>query len=340
MTSRRRAPLLAALLLAATAVAQDAGAPQEPRTPQNPFHPFDQAKFELLAEKLGASPAQRETFALQIVELGVTRAADNLIRAAVPAFDAAVRMAENGDPAAALELTKVLAGTSDLLLQAHVRYHLARVFLDSDDPERAIEVLNDYLRLDINVSPLDAEAAFFYPQALAEIPAPELALPRFRAFLQWFPDASERFRSAAHQRILEIERQKESRLHQLADGMKKTTRDLRNKKTDKPVQTDQEKYLEELDELIEMYQEMEKQSSGPPSGNGPSQAPAGNSALPEGEGSVGKLEHRPSLADRWGNMRDVERKKIEADVQRGLPPQYRKMLEEYYKKLGRAPGNQ
>lgn len=336
---------LAALSLIGVLAAQEA----EPQGPvalppaqdvQNPFRPFDQEKFEQLAKRLGATDQQRQAFAAKIAEVGVGRAGDDLVRAAVPAFDAAVKLREANDPAAALELTKVLASTSDVLLQAHVRYHLARLFLDSDDPERAVDVLNDYLRQNVNVSPLDAETVFFYAQALAEIPLPDLALPRFRAFLQWFPDASERLRSAAHQQVLEIERQSESRLHQLADGMKKTTRDLKKQKTDKPVQLDQEKYIEELDELIEMYEEMERQSSGAPSGNGPSQAPASNSQLVEGDGSTGTLNHRPSLADRWGNMRDVDRKKIEADVQRGLPPRYRKMLEEYYKRLGRASGNQ
>lgn len=335
--------LLAVAALVSPLAAQQSDAPasssqQQPEV-KSPFTPFDRTKFEATAQRLGATPEHLATFASQVAELGLSRAADDLLRAAVPTFDAAVKHHEENDPAAALELTKVLAATNEPVLRAHVRYHLARVFLDSDDPDRAVQVLNDYLRDDINVSPLDPEVAFFYSQALAEIPAPDHALPRFKAFLKWFPDASERLRSAAHQRILEIERQKESRLHQLADGMKKTTRDLKKQKTDKPVQTDQEKYLEELDELIEMYEQMEKQSSGPASGNQQSSNPAASSALPEGDGKVGTLNNKPSLADRWGNMRDADRKKIEADVQRGLPPQYRKMLEEYYKKLGTAEGN-
>ncbi|HEX6812267.1 MAG TPA: hypothetical protein VF384_11635 [Planctomycetota bacterium] len=334
--------LLAGAVIATLAGAQGEAAapalPQEPAAPvvKNPFQPFDRARFEAAAKKLGANDAQLQTFAAQIKELGLTRAADNLLRASAPAFDAAVKRHEASDPAAALELTKVLAATTDPLLQAHVRYHLARVFLDSDDPERSIGILNEYLSQNINLSPLDAEAAFFYAQSLAELPRVDDAIPRFRAFLQWFPDASERFRAAAHQQVRELERQRESRLHQLADGMKKTTRDLKKQKTDKPVQVDQEKYIEELDQLIEMYEEMEKQSTGPASGNGPSSNPAGSSALPEGDGSVGELQKRPTLADRWGDMKDRDREKIEAAVQKGLPPQYQKMLEEYYKKLGKA----
>ena len=303
---------------------------------QSPFKPFDQARFEKAARDFGATALQLKTFGEEVEEIGAARAGDDLLRKALPKFDEAVLAAEDQDPKAALLLAKVLVETKSPLLQAHVRYHMARLFLSSDDPERAIEVLNEYFGKNLNHSPLDGEAAYFYAQALAEVPMIDDAIPRFRAFLAWFPNASERLRSAAHQRLLELELQKESRLHMLADGMKKTTRDLRKQKTDKPVQLDQEAYLEELDQLIEMFQEKEKQSTGPASGNGPSSSPAASSALPGGDGSVGKLNNKPSLADRWGDMRDSERKKIMADVQNTMPPQYQKMLEEYYKKLGKA----
>jgi len=303
---------------------------------QNPFKPFDQSRFEEATRELGATKLQVKTFVEEVEEVGAARAADDLMRKIFDEFDVAVTAAEDNDPKAALLLAQVLVNAKSPLLQAHVRYHLARLFLASDDPERAIEILNEYLGQNINHTPLDGEAAYFYAQSLAEVPMIDAAIPRFHAFLAWFPQASERLRSAAHQRILELEHQQESRLHMLADGMKKTTRDLRKKKTDKPVQLDQESYLEELDELIEMFQEMEKQSSGPASGLGPSNSPAASSSLPGGEGKVGNLNKRPSLADRWDFMRDSDRKKIMADVQNTMPPQYQKMLEDYYKKLGKA----
>ena len=321
-----------------TVLCAQVGETGAPQVVASPFKPFDRARFEAAAQTLGATAQQVEQFGKQVAELGISRAADQLLRTAVPSFDAAVKLQEAADPAAALELTKVLAATENTVLQAHVRYHLSQVFLASDDPERSMEVLNDYLRANVNQSALDAEAAFYYAQSLAEIPLPDLAVPRFRAFLQWFPEASERFRSAAHQRIVELERQQESKLHELADEMKKTKRDLKKQKTDKPVQVDQEHYIEQLNELIEMYEEMEKKSGGPPSGNGPSSNPASNSALPGGEATVGTLTKKPTLADRWGEMKDRDRAKIEAQVQKDLPPQYRKMLEEYYKKLGASGG--
>ncbi len=331
--------LLAGLLpgLGTAQEAQEPAPPQaRPLPPANPFRPFDRAQFEAAAQQLGASAEQVKAFAARADEVGLSRAADDLLRASVPAFHAAVLLHEGGDPAAALELTKVLAAANDPTLRAHVRYHLGRLFLDCDDPEHAAQVLGEYLDQDINRSPLDAEAFFFHAQALAELPLPEPAIAHFEAFLRWFPDAPERFRAAAHQRKGEIERQQESRLHTLADGMKKTTRDLKKQRTGKPTQVDQEHYLEELKRLIEEMEERERQGGGPPSGNGTPSGPATQSALPEGDGSVGKLDRRPSLADRWGDMKDEDREKIEAKVQKGLPPQYQKMLEEYYKKLGKA----
>lgn len=345
MSAAARA-VLAAIALALAVPAQEPVPPGEPGQPypavvpvavQNPFEPFDRARFDAACRELGATDAQLQAMTARAEEVGLARAADDLVRQLVPAFDAAVKLHENGDPAAPLALAKVLpAPGAGSVLGAHVRYHLARLFLDSDDPESAIQILNEYLEHDRNRSPLDAEAAFFYAQALADLPMPEQALPRFRAFLQWFPEASERFRSAASQRVGEIERQQESRLHELADGMKKTSRDLAKQRTGKPVQVDQERYLTELQKLIEEFQERESQSSGPPSGLGPSSGPADDSSLVEGEGTVGNLNNRPSLADRWGPMKDADREKIAAEVGKALPPQYQRMLEEYYKKLGKA----
>ena len=329
------------MLLASVGLAQvEAPSPVSAQDPiaVNPFRPFDLEAYKAQARELGATDAQMNTFAEELDEYGVSRAADRLMRQLVDELDDAVELSEESDPRAALALAQLLAKTTNPTLAGHVRYHMARVFLASDDPDRTVEILNGYLQDNINLTPLDAEVAFFYAQALAEIPMPEQALPRFEAFLQWFPDASERFRATARQRIAELEMQQDSRLHVLADGMKKVTRDLRKQKTDKPVQVEQEEFLEELNELIELYQQMEQQSSGSPSGNQQSFNPANNSALPDGEARIGKLENRVSLADRWGEMRDEEREEVESQVQNGLPPQFRKMLEGYYKKLGVGNG--
>lgn len=298
------------------------------------FRPFDRAAYEAHAKVLGATPEQLQTFDKQVGELGVGVAADNLMRGINPAYDAAVKLSEAGEPRAALELTKVLSATTDKALQGHVRYHLARVFLDGDDPEEAVHVLNQYIKEDSNLTPLDDEVVYFYAQALAEVPMAEEALNLFRGFLQWFPNASERYRATAHQRAQELAGQIDSPLHQLADGMKHVGRELKKQETGKPTQDEQKQFVVKLQELIEMYEEQEKKGGGAPSGNQRPNGPADSSALPGGEARIGSLEKRANIADRWGNMKDKEREKIEAEVKNILPAESRKALEEYFKKLG------
>lgn len=321
--------ILAAFLLAAPALAQG---------DDGPFRPFDRAVYQAHVTTLGASAAQLQTFANECEELGVARAADRLVRTLQPDLDAAAQMREAGDPRAPLELAKVLAATQDPVLQGHLRYHLARALLDGDDPEATVEVLNAYLKQNANRTPLDDEVVYFYAQALAEVPESEEAMRLFQAYLDWFPQASERYRATAHQRLNELRGQKDNPLHGLADGMKKVGRDLGKQRTGKPTQDKQKELLTQLDELIEMFEEMEQQSSGSPSGTGPSSAPANNSALVEGEGTVGSLNKVAGVADRWGDMKDADRKAIEAEIQNSLPPESRKLLEEYYKRLGTGGG--
>jgi hypothetical protein len=316
-------------LLGAAAAAQD---------DQQPFKPFDQDAWLQTCKQLGASEAQLQAFAAEAPEQGTARAADRLIRALVPALDAAVKLSEAGDPRAVLELSKVLAETKDPTVQGHVRYHLARALLDGDDPEHTVDVLNDYLKQNANRTPLDDEVVYFYAQALAEVPSAEEAMRLFQAYLEWFPRASERYRATAHQRLNELRGQKDNPLHGLADGMKKVGRDLGKQKTGKPTQDKEQELMVELDRLIELYVQMEKKSGGPPSGNGPSQNPATNSALPGGEGRVGNQNKVAGVADRWGNLKDQDRKAIEAEIQNSLPPESRKMLEEYFKRLGTGGG--
>lgn len=329
--------LCAGIALCGLARAQDQAAPQDAQAAQgngNPFKPFDRAAYEAHAQQLGATAEQLAAFGQQIDQLGVGRAGDNLMRAINAGYDAAVKLSEAGDPKAALELSKVLAATEDKTLQGHVRYHLARVFLDGDDPERAVTVLNKYVKEDGNLTPLDDEVVYFYAQSLAEVPMAEEARNLFRAFLEWFPNASERYRATAQQRAQELDGQLDSALHQLADGMKKVGRDLKKQETGKPTQDRQKDFVVKLDELIEMYEEMEKKGGGKPSGNGIPSGPANQSGLVEGEARIGSLEKRANVADRWGNMKDKDREKIESEVRNILPPESRKMLEEYYKKLG------
>lgn len=322
--------LVPALLLASALVAQEER--------QNPFKPFDRAAFEQHCRSLGATDAAMQKFAAACKDGQTDVGADTLLRELVPALGKAAQMGEDGDPLAALELGKLAASASDLWVRAHARYHLARVMLDNDDPETAAEVLRDYLRDDRNRTPLDAEAAFFFATALADMPMRDNAIAAFADYLDLFPDAPERFRAVAQQRRAELEAQFQSPLHDIADSMRRVERDLKKERTGDPTQSTQKDIVDKLQKIIEELEEQEKKSSGMPSGNGPSSSPAAKSALPGGPGRVGQLGKAPPVGDRWSVEKKRDRDKIEADLQANMPDSWRERIGRYYERLGKSDG--
>jgi hypothetical protein len=323
---------LAAVLAIGAVVAAQQPEPEPAR--DNPFRPFDRAAFSAHCQKLGATPEQLAPLnAAEVTQLAP--AADGLLRKLVPDYEQAAAKADAGDPAAALALARLLQGTQDRYLAAHLRYRLGRAFLDGDDPERAAQILDEYLTKDRNLTALDGEALFFFAQALAGIPDRERAAKAFAGFLRWFKDsAPERFLASAQQQLAELGAAQDSPLHDIADVMKNCERRIKKTDTGKETQDKQEAVLTKLQELIEQLEEQEKQSSGGPGGLGRPTTPAGKSALPgEGATQVGSLNKAPSVVERWGNMKDRDREAIETDLQKSLPGPYQKMLEEYYKKL-------
>ena len=96
-----------------------------PVSVQNPFKPFDQPRFEKAARELGATALQVKTFGEDMAEIGAARAADDLLRKALPKFDEAVLAAEDQDPKAALLLAKVLVDTKSPLVHRQQHQPLA-----------------------------------------------------------------------------------------------------------------------------------------------------------------------------------------------------------------------
>lgn len=303
----------------------------------NPFRPFDRAAFESAARVLGASDEDIATFRSQCDAESEALASETLLRRVVTKYDLAVALAERGDPRAALELAALVSSNGNRVVTAHARYHLGRVFLDGNDPEKAAETFAELLRQDRNLTALDAEAAFFYASALADIPVPGSAARAFGDYLSLFPSAPERFRAVAAQRRAELEDQFQNPLHEIADDMKRVGREIDKTRTGTPTQETQASIVTRLEQIIEELEERERQSSGSPSGSSQSNSPASNSAAPEGASRIGELHNVPGVKDRWDVYKDQDRKAIETDVQTRLPSHYRKLLEDYYDKLGRGP---
>lgn len=319
-------------LLTAIAFAQEQPADTGPLTGN--FPSFDLEIFlsrtQLDAQRASAIRGEWDKGTEQATRL------DRLLRELHPEYAAAVAQAEAGEPRAALALAEELDRQVDPTLRAYLRYHLARVFLDGDDPQRAQQVLVEQLLKGRGQSPLDAEAGFFYCKALAAIPKPGPARNAFEAWLVLFPNAPETFRSVAMEQVAELSQQLSNPVHGLADQMQMVERSLRQVDTGEATQRTQAEIVARLEKIVAELEVQEQAQAGAPSGNQEALAPAADSALPEGEARTGSLQDIQGVADRWGQLRDADREAISAEVETKLPSHYRKWLQEYYKRLGRG----
>ncbi len=304
---------------------------------------FDKKKFLAYLDKIAkarGNKSVRKTFDEEWemgADSGITGRA---LRALHPIYRKAMDRVEEGKPDGVLELAKLLSvkkgDTIDPYVRAHARYHLARALLNEDDPEAAAMLLQDFILEDRGKSLLDPEAAFYLGYSLSLIPKVDAAIVNLRVFLELYPDASERYRANAQQLLQELEAQWDSPLHAIADDMQYCERKLRKTQTGKEVETKQLDIVEKLDVLIkQLEQQQQGPGGGPPQGNGPSSGPATESSLPGGEGRVGQLHGSRGVKDRWGSMKDRDRKKILNELQTKLPERYRTLLENYYKRLNK-----
>ncbi len=266
-----------------------------------------------------------------------SRITDRAVRGIDKDYAKATKMADAGDPKGALELVRVLATSKDAVVQAHARYMLARVLLDEDDPEGAVEVLSDFIRKNRGLTVLDAEAAFYLGYSLSLIPEVGEAIINLDLFLQLYPDAPERYRANAHDLLAELKAQWDSPLHQIADEMKSVERSLKKNKVGKAVETKQLDIVKKIQTLIEQLEQKQQQGpgGGPPKGNQQSNGPASESALPSGKARVGPLHGSRGVKGAWGKMKDRDREKVLNDIQTRLPERYRHLLEKYYKKINK-----
>ncbi len=294
---------------------------------------FDQKAFTEHMRKLGATDAQIQAFREAVEAETAKYAVDGLLQKVFPDYGKAVKLADDAEPAAVLELAKVLISNKDPYVQAYTRYQLARFLLDTDEPDDAARMLAEFVERHLEKTPLDSEVIYFYGHALAQIPDRERAVLFFHAFLREFKNAPERLRASAAQILAELEQQ-EGVLHEISDIMKNVERKIRKTDTGKDTQEKQKHVITWLEKIIEMM-EQQQQGGGAPGGAG-GRNPAKFSALPGGAHKTGPLRSVKKVADKWGKLKDEERRSIEAELKSKMPSRYKKMLEEFYKKLGKS----
>jgi hypothetical protein len=327
--------LLPGVLLLGMAAAAGRAQETAPAARPDPFPPFDRAAFAAAMQASGATAEQLARFTGMAGEGSTAAAVDWLLRAVFPDYGTALAEVEGDDPRGVLDLTAVLARAQQPHLVAHARSALGRAFLAADDPEAAVEIFTDYLRQSRGLTPSDGDVVFFYGSALARIPEREAAAGVLREYLELFPEAPERYRVSAAQLVAELEG-KINPLHDIADTMGGVERRIRKTDTGADTQQRQEDVIARLQKIIEEVEEQEKQGGG--GGGGNPTSPRQQSNLTPGATQVGNLNRVKNVGDRWNVLKDRERKAIEGEAEVKLSGRYRKLVEDYYRKLNRSSG--
>ncbi len=119
--------------------------------------------------------------------------------------------------------------------------------------------------------------------------------------------------------------------------------DLAKKETGEPVQVQEKRIVRDLDDLIAALEKECQGCRGGRSKNNPKK-PMQDSMIHGGTGGIGDLVD-PGMSEKdWAKLSARERDRILQSMSEGFPPEYRTVLERYYRRLAEEksatqPGN-
>ncbi len=114
--------------------------------------------------------------------------------------------------------------------------------------------------------------------------------------------------------------------------MADVTDELNRKVTGKPVQSEQKTIVSDLDKLIASLEKQCEACKGGLKRNNPNRG-MDESRIGRGTGGIGTLVDPRESAKDWGKLSERERDRILQSMSEGFPPEYRTVLERYYRRL-------
>jgi len=112
---------------------------------------------------------------------------------------------------------------------------------------------------------------------------------------------------------------------------------LAQEDTGEPVRKKQSEILSDLDELIAALEKECAACRGGIKRNNPSK-PMADSMLSRGLGGIGALVPPEGGSEDWSSLSERERDRILQSMSEGFPPEYRTVLERYYRRLAEERG--
>jgi hypothetical protein len=110
------------------------------------------------------------------------------------------------------------------------------------------------------------------------------------------------------------------------------TDELNRKQTGKPVQAEQKGIVQDLDVLIAKLEKQREANRNGIKRNNPNEG-LKDSVIRRGTGGIGDLVNPDEGGKDWAKLSSRERDRILQSMSEGFPPEYRQVLERYYRRL-------
>jgi hypothetical protein len=240
----------------------------------------------------------------------------------------------------------------DLKLPVFFRANLALAYAKALASRRVYEEALDALK-GVRVEQVVDPAAYFFHKAVAEhgmLIKPD-ATRSIARLLDDVPDAPERYKMVAALMYLDMQTWKEKDLGDIGRKMNNIERRLDLARGGPHTQKLQKEVVMRLDEIIKKLENQQKGGGGgggggqnpgcPPGGQPSGGAPSAGAPTAPQTDSIGGTNSGPGNVDpkkikdiieAWGKLPEKERAKAMTDMIRGMPPAYRQMIEEFYKR--------
>ncbi|MBL8856340.1 MAG: tetratricopeptide repeat protein [Planctomycetaceae bacterium] len=300
------------------------------------------ARYEELTSQ-GVAPKEAITECLQMAH---------------PEYQRAMAAMESDDLATALKGLGELVGHSDGYLAADASFFLGRSYLLAGQHENAVPHLQKLIDQYQESSLRSGEALYYLGTAQAGLLQIEPAMENLIRFLQTDATAPERLKEGAYNQLVRLEQAKKNQLADAELRMGYSERRLGQALPDGDTQTEQAKVVDILSQLIEEAEKKEcsgncKGGKGEKKENGdkPGQKPGQEQQQPKpGQGqSPGQSSNANGSASRqafdngpisiWSQLRDRDRDPANSAVKEQLPPEYRKLIERYFREMSEGSQN-
>jgi tetratricopeptide (TPR) repeat protein len=281
------------------------------------------------------------------------------LQIAHPEYQQAISALEADDLATALKGLSALTSHSDAYLAADASFFLGRAYLLAGQHENAVPHLQNLVENLKATSLRSGEALYYLGTAQAGLLQIEPAMQNLIQFLQTESSAPERLKEGAYNQLVRLEQTKKNQLADAELRMGFSERRLSQSLPDGETQTEQAKVVDILSQLIEEAEKKECSGSSKGSkgeknekGDKPGQKPgqdqqqqpkpgqgqsSGQSSNANGSASRQAFDNGPISI--WSQLRDRDRDPANSAVKEQLPPEYRKLIERYFREMSEGSQN-